>query len=62
MLSNAFKKDLLQKVNGNTYVETECDIWMDKTKLAEQIFDVKGYSKRHRLQFFDVPNVTDFSK
>jgi len=61
MLNNAFKKNLLQEVKGNTYVETECDIWVDKSKLAAQIFDVKGYSKKHRLKFFDVPNLIDFS-
>ena len=44
MLSNAFKKNLLQEVNGNTYVETECDIWMDKAKLAARLYDVNGYS------------------
>jgi len=61
MLSNAFKKHLLQKMKGITYVETECDIWMDKAKLAKRLFDKTGYSKKLQLQFFDVPNVIDFS-
>ena len=47
--------------NGYNYVIQEFPIWVNKSRVARECFNPKGFPKRLKLCFFDIPNINDMS-
>lgn len=62
MLSNELIKSKRGIANGYTYAIEEFPIWVSKSRVAKELFDPKGFPKKLRLCFFDIPNINDMSE
>lgn len=62
MVANELLESRKAVANGYQYATEEFPIWVDKAKVANELFDPKGFPKRLRLCFFDIPNISDLSK
>ena len=55
------RSDRKLMARGHEYALQEFPIWADKAVVAEELFDAKGFPRRLRLCFFDIPNCADTS-
>ena len=61
MVSNTLYQAKINVTHGWEYSVEEFPIWVDKAKVAKELFNPKGFPKRLRLCFFDIPNISDLS-
>ena len=62
MEMNDLLEDKKLVAKGYEYAIQEFPIWVDKSKVAQKLFNLKGFPKKLRLCFFDIPNITDLSE
>ena len=62
MGANALAEEKKEVANGYSYAIEEFPVWVDKSRVVKTLFNPKGFPKKLRLCFFDIPNITDLSK
>ena len=62
MMANELYEHKKLVVSGYEYAIEEFPIWVDKSRVARELFDPKGFPKKLRLCFFDIPNISDMSE
>ena len=62
MVSNELVTEKKAVANGYQYAIEEFPIWVDKSRVAKELFNPNGFPKRLRLCFFDIPNINDMSE
>ena len=60
--TNDLKPERKLKAKGFEYALQEFPIWANKTTVAKELFNSKGFPKRINICYFDIPNCTDTSK
>ena len=62
MVANELAEEKKTVANGYSYAIEEFPVWVDKSRVAKALFNPKGFPKKLRLCFFDIPNITDLSE
>ena len=62
MEANELYNEKKSVVKGYEYAIEEFPIWVDKKRVSDSLFDPKGFPKKLRLCFFDIPNIMDMSE
>ena len=62
MEMNDLQEDKKLMARGHEYAIQEFPIWVDKARVADELFNLKGFPKKLRMCFFDIPNITDLSE
>ena len=62
MMANELYEHKKQIATGHEYAIEEFPIWVDKARVERELFDPKGFPKKLRLCFFDIPNISDMSE
>ena len=62
MVSNELITVKKRIANGYQYAIEEFPIWVDKSRVAKELFNPKGFPRKLRLCFFDIPNISDLSE
>ena len=62
MMANELYGEKKSVVKGYEYAIEEFPIWVDKSKVVEKLFDPKGFPKKLRLCYFDIPHISDLSE